>query len=1230
MIKNVAHLADVHISNNIKRHDEYRIQFQKIYNKLKEMKPDRIVISGDITHDKLQANNECKELVGEFLTELSKISKVVLTLGNHDFNFKNKSRIPTPSVIIKLLNNKNIKYLTKSGFYEDDNVVWVNHSHLEKNVNPWDDIEYTKDKDKIYIDLFHDPVNGCISDTGFKMEKRTYKTVKDFKGDFAMLGDIHKYQFLDSKKTKAYCGSTIQQNFGESPDNHGFIFWDISNGDSEMIDITNEQTLITFNVTEGFDYNNIKFDDPLATHKSQFRIIWEDLSPNINLENEEKIKKYIRDKWNDNPIKWKKIRIFQNIASSKKISESLNVNDPKIQQDIFREYLEMNKYDKNFIEEILEIDDIITSRLEINNSVNNIEWNIDKFWFENFKSYEEEDVEWSHMNNSIIQINGKNQIGKSTLLDAICYIGYGTTLATHKLGGAKREKNGDNRYINNKRTLDYCLGGAILDINGEKYTISRKTKREWTKKKTVKSASTIVDYWRGTEMTEENKETDENRIKTQKLIEEVLGDFEDFVRMSLTNADNLNSLISLDRATFIDSIIKDAGYDIFEKKLNEFKDYKKEVEKDKININLDDANVELDGLKELIKTLNIDKEDISKAIKEVTSKIDIVNKERDIEIKKLNKIDKDIANINVEDVNNKLEQYKKAIDNNISVQKSNNIKAKDLKQSYDKEELEKLYSTTKKIEDDILNNKLKISQLENVISDNNNTIEKVDDKIIVLKEKEISNLKSDITDKEREIKTLEKDFTNIVNEQIRNINSEITEKQYEIKNIETKLSNIKEKGIDIKKRISELENSKVCSECGREHEEDTLVHIRGKIDGLNVDIANLMVDVKKLQSDKKILEEDIDKLKDVISEIKDGNYNKELLQKQTEMNNSIDEINKSIDNINNIITEIENDDFTNATSLLENINKGLDIKKKSEEKIIETKSDIVNINNLIKEGIENKSKYSDDILVLEKEKEEVKSYEILMQENKELSLKIENIKLTIENAKTKIDRYYEQLKYIEENIEIDANIALLDNKISELKSEHEDENDRLNESIQEITLTNNTITDIENRINIFKEQVKKEELLKVYMSCVHRDGVPKMLILKSKELINKEISDLLCDCDFDVFFDDELNLKLVADVSPGVEQNLLESSGKERSFGAISLKLALRKINHKSKPNFMFLDEIYGKLDEESVNDFNELLMNAKKDIDKILIIEHHANINYDYLFNISKNSKGISSLSIE
>lgn len=48
-IKVVAHLADIHL-RLFKRHEEYTEQFEKFYKECEELKPDRIVIVGDLVY----------------------------------------------------------------------------------------------------------------------------------------------------------------------------------------------------------------------------------------------------------------------------------------------------------------------------------------------------------------------------------------------------------------------------------------------------------------------------------------------------------------------------------------------------------------------------------------------------------------------------------------------------------------------------------------------------------------------------------------------------------------------------------------------------------------------------------------------------------------------------------------------------------------------------------------------------------------------------------------------------------------------------------------------------------------------------------------------------------------------------------------------------------------------------------------------------------------------------
>lgn len=1224
----ILQISDIHIHNN-QKHDVYRIQFQKLYDKLNEEKPDLIVIVGDLFNDFISISNEAKQLAGEFLNNLSSIARIIIVPGNHDIRKKSLNRANSVETIVNLIQNPKITYFGQSGFFDDPDypIVWVNYSHLEKGIFPWRDIKHTKDGNKVYISLYHDPIFGCNMPNGMSMESKNMIKLADFKkNDLNLFGDIHLRQYFND--TTAYAGSIIQQNFGEYVENHGGIIWEVDgkNISHRDLDIPNEYTKITFNIKEGFDYDNLNFDHPLATSKSEFRVIWNDYSVNINLENETKIRQHIKDKWGVEIVKFEKHRIFTNILSSQKLTEALNINDKTVQQEIFKEYLKLNKYSDDFIDEILAIDDIVDSRLELSKVFSGIVWNIEKFWVDNFKSYDKFNIDWNDIH-GILQIHGINQQGKTTVLDAICYIAHGTTLATNKLGGGQREKFGDNRYINNKRKVNYCSGGIVINADGEKYTILRKTERSLGKGSKITSVSTNLEYYLGEEIKEENKLVGEIRNKTQEKINAILGDFEDFIRLTLTNSENLNDLISMDRATFIDSVIRDAGYDIFEKKLEAFKEYKKELNQTRVELNLIQSEQELKDKREIVNNHKVEYDEAREEWKKLEENIDDINKLRDIELKKLHQIDKEIAEIDVDLINKRLEEYAEAINTNLTQQKINAEKQKGLKQEYDAETLEKYLKEIKKLDDDNLNHKLKISQLEGNIEKEKTNKLRVDDKVKMLRQKEIDSQKSNLILIQNDLDKINSELENTIKEKIRDYNDIIKDEEFEVRTIEQELKNIKEKGINIKAQIKRIEEEKVCPTCNREYDQE---HINKKVSELNDEIKVLMGKVVVLKSEQDDHKKKIEDYQNSIDSIQNGEYPEEILQIQETINQKLLEKKEDIGKINLICENIKSGDYSSTPELAENIQKGLKIKAISDEKILEYRTSINDTNQILKELETQKSSIQSKIYSIEEDKNQVKMYETLSQENKELKLKIENIKLTIENTKSKIEKYNNQLIYIQENEKVEEKIRELDTQISALNEKRNEFSEEMNEILTQTGIIKKEIQDLNDKIKKYKEQAKQDELLKEYMKCVHRDGIPSYLLQKSKELINAELGNLLNNVDFSVYFDESLNLKLAMNNAPGIEQNLLESSGKERTFGAIALKMALRMINNKSKPNFIFFDEVMTKLVDNSVDEFIEMLENAKKIIDKIIIIEHIHPIPYDALIEVTKDNKGVSSLKIE
>jgi len=1025
--------------------------------------------------------------------------------------------------------------------------------------------------------------------------------------------------------------STIQQNFGETPDKHGYMLWDIINKKGELVEIQTEYTKLNFYIEPGFDYDNIDFKHNLMTDKSFIKVHWKDISANIDDDNEGKINKHFKKLGVTEEVIYEKNRIYTDISDSELLTENIDINNKSVQQKIFRDYLTLNGYDIDFIEEIIKIDDIVEELIEDKKEQIQSNWKIDKFWLDNFKSYENIEIEWNDMNGIIQLYSEENQQGKTTLLDGICYITHGTTLSTNKIGGAKKEKNGDQRYINNKRDLDYCNGGMIMDINNKKYAIVRETIREWSKgKKKVTSAKTTVSYYRDGIIDDDHLLTGETRNETQKMLDDLFVDFNDFIRLTLINSFNINELIAMDRATFIDSIIKDAGYNVFEKKLDVFKKYKKTLSDDRINIDIDETNEELENLKISLKENKEEYKSIKKNIDVLSLKIVDILKERDIEYRKFNQVDDDILNIDMDDIENKISTYKVKKETNTDTISINSKQLSTLKSSYDEEKYESLLKDTKTIDDNILQLKLKISQVENKELTLTTKLENIEIKKSQLVKDKINDYNKVIDIYNYDIDKIKSDFDYKIDEKKRSLNTEKTELEFSIKTENQELSNIKEKGISIKSEIKELENSKICPTCLREYDADDHEHlgaIENKKTQLEKKISDLMVDVKGHKKNITEFELEIEKINNVISEIEKGIYPDDFNQSHDKMKEDIVEVEKNILKIKSKIKKLEQNDLDDLTEDFEKLDE-FEIKIKDEQqKNISLLS--VGKKKLKEKEIE-LDKVEKEIQILKVEKDEVKRYNTISTTIEQAELQNEKIDLNIEKANNIIEKYNSNKKFIEQNKLINDKINEYDNELSNLESEKEDLNTELNDIKNDSNIIKEKGEKIKKDIDLYNKQTRLDNIHKIYQKCVHRDGIPFYLLMKSRDLINQELSDILSSVNFNVFFDENMNLKMFMEFAKDVIQNTLEGSGAEKAFSAIALKLALRSINNNSRPNFLLLDEVTGNLKGKSVVNFNMMLDKMKERIDKIIIIEQNHPINYEYGIEVIKDEKtGISSLKI-
>jgi DNA repair exonuclease SbcCD nuclease subunit len=254
MIKKLVHFSDLHIKL-YKDHQQYRDILTNCFSEWSELKPDRIVFTGDLVHSKNQMTPELINMVTWVLSNCSKICPTIVLIGNHDFLENNLDRVDALSPIIDTMDDENIKYFKNSGVVEDDNINWVVYSLMNHNERP----NFTPSTNKLNIGLFHGPIQGLVTDMGFAFDDG-YNT-NEFRGcDLVLAGDIHKHQILGIPNgKKAYMvGSLIQQNFGENVRKHGYGVYYVEDDKYDFIEVENLSPYLNFKIKDITDIENGK------------------------------------------------------------------------------------------------------------------------------------------------------------------------------------------------------------------------------------------------------------------------------------------------------------------------------------------------------------------------------------------------------------------------------------------------------------------------------------------------------------------------------------------------------------------------------------------------------------------------------------------------------------------------------------------------------------------------------------------------------------------------------------------------------------------------------------------------------------------------------------------------------------------------------------------------------------------------------------------------------------
>jgi len=544
-LRTIYHCADLHI-RNVRRHNEYREVFEKLYDEIKKDTQNAVVVvAGDIVHAKLEMSPELVDLTFEFFKSLSNILPTIIITGNHDCNLNNLSRMDTLTSIIKNIDNENLFYLKHSGIYDVADTKFIVMSVFDQ---PNNFISADKVMSDTKVALYHGTVHQAITDTGLKLHNESVKQ-SIFDGyDIVLLGDIHKHQYMNKQRTIAFPGSLIQQNHGED-ENHGLLKWNVKTRKSEFTKLHNDYGYRTLFIDKG-----VMPDITGLPPRSRLRLKIKDTLPSRVIEIVIEIRKQYPNIHEISEVKIHDL-INTNSSSTLKKIDIGDVRDVNFQNTLIKDFLDKNHFlDGSTINKIFEINEDLNSKLPPREIARNIIWKPQTFEFSNLFSYGEDNkINFANLR-GVVGLFAPNASGKSNFIEALSFTIFDKSPRAWKAINAKNSRK------------DWYEAKFEFEIDDNLYRIKRKA----TTNK-VGAVNVKTDFSVKLPSGERRSLNGERRSSTNLQIRSYLGDYDDFQTTALipqfiSNNKNFTTMRQGERkehfANFLDFLVFGQLYEL--------------------------------------------------------------------------------------------------------------------------------------------------------------------------------------------------------------------------------------------------------------------------------------------------------------------------------------------------------------------------------------------------------------------------------------------------------------------------------------------------------------------------------------------------------------------------------------------------------------------------------------------------------------------------------------------
>lgn len=812
------------------------------------------------------------------------------------------------------------------------------------------------------------------------------------------------------------------------------------------------------------------------------------------------------------------------------------------------------------------------------------------------------DFENSKIDKGLLLIYGDTGAGKTTIFDAICYALYGQTSSGEKERSANSLRSDwASSDVDTFTELEFYYKNKL-------YNVKRSTEYNRKKKNGVgetKQPPTAEININGVNIVKVNEVTN--------AIEKLIGlDYKQFRQVAMLSQGEFTKFLlasSSEKTTIFRKIFGTEFYDLFQIKLKEDEKAKKDdLEKLKDKIDTEKKNIEpiinLFGLSN-DETLNF----LNNKIQEENDVVLEIKKKRDKKNEEITKLSNQLININK--LNKDILRYQTACEDLDQLLLNNpNIDLEREKYDYNIKVASFIANTLYGLEKDSKSLEDKKKQANN------------NQKELILKQKEYK-------EKEQLYKKLDNYFIDV-----EFLNNEINELSNKNKDYDNYLNSLNElKKIEkIYKNNSELYNkqNKLYEKMRKEYYLNISVELADTlIDGEECPVCGSKDHPRKAVSSK-------------------CNYTKEELKKAENELKNLDSLRKeneaSIDQIRKIMKQYNisnNIDISNEKNKIkELLISKKKIKEDYENEFKRISSDKEKIKSNIKSLLDGYKIINDDILKLE---ENINNYNIKLADfyknnntsyeeynRKKLDKEaLSELKFKIEDFDNKRKKLEMTIKLLEENVKSKKIVPIdeLENELNMFSSEYQKLDDKyteLNVSLGKLTLSasniNNYLNDskvIQNEYNTIKilsdtangllvghQKITFENYVQsYYMQSVLIEANKRLLKMSDNRYeLKKKETDIKnsgkTGLDFSIF-----------DSYTGKERDVTSLSGGEKFKASLALALGLSDTISNSrggiKIDSLFIDEGFGSLDSESLNQALNILTDLSENDKLVGVISH-------------------------